>query len=96
MACCLAGPTNPRAVGPRVLHFSRCPNVNPQDCPELWPETQHSLLTPNKPLGCCQVPAGKEVGKGRKRKRRKGCVEAAKSTALASGSQLVGRPRCLG
>lgn len=29
MAQCLALPANHRAAGPRVLHTSRCPNVNP-------------------------------------------------------------------
>lgn len=35
-AWCL--PANHRAAGPRVLHIRRCPNVNPQGCPGLWPD----------------------------------------------------------
>lgn len=72
MALCLALPANHRAAGPWVLHISRCPNMNPQGWPGLWPDAQHSRLTPSGPL-VCQVPAGTEVwGRAEERKRRKG------------------------
>lgn len=46
----------------QVLHVSRCPNVNPQG----WPlgsgqDAQHSLLSPSRPSGGCQVLAGTGV-----------------------------------
>lgn len=70
-AGCLALPANHSAAGPRVSHMSRCPDVTPQRWPGLWPDAQHSLLTPGGPLGDCQVSTGAEVGghKGRKEER---------------------------
>lgn len=76
MAQCLALSANHRAAGPRVLHTSRCPNVNPQGCPGRWPDAQRSLLTLSGPLRCRQVPVGTEVGRGaEKKKKRKGLCE---------------------
>lgn len=76
MARCLALPANHRAAGPGVLPISRCPNVNPQGWPGLWPDAHHSLLIPSGPLGGCQVPTGTEVGRGpEERKGRKGLCE---------------------
>ena len=71
---CLVLPANHRVACLRVLHVSKCPNVNPQGWPGLWPDAQHSLLSPSKPLGGCQVLAGAGVagvGWGEKRKGRK-------------------------
>lgn len=79
MAECQVFPASHQAVGPGVLHISGCPNVNPQRWPGLWPDAQHSLLTPSGPLGCRQVPAGTVGGgvaeKRKRQKRRKGLCE---------------------
>lgn len=91
MAQCLALPANRRAAGPRVLHISRCPNVNPQGCPGRWPDAQHSLLTLSGPLRCRQVPVGTEVGRGQKRRRKeRAYVKAAGEAVLAWGSEPRG------
>lgn len=84
MARCQIFPANHRMAGYRVLHINRCPNMNPQSWPGLWPDSQHCLLTPSSPLGCRQVPAGTEVGRGQRRGREeRACVKA-------TGSELTG------
>ena len=84
MAGCQVLPANHRAVGPRVLHTSRCPNVNPQSWPGLWPDAQHSLLTPSRPLGCCQVPTGTEGGDGEEEETEE------RDFVKAAGPELTG------
>lgn len=80
-AGCLALPANHSAAGPRVSHISRCPDVTPQRWPGLWPDAQHSLLTPSGPLRVCQVSTGTEVGRHKGRKEERACVQAASGGA---------------
>lgn len=64
--------------------------MNPQGWPGLWPDAQHSLLTPSRPLRGCQMPAGVEVGNRAEQKGRRACVKAAGGAVPADGSKLAG------
>ena len=87
---------------PRVLHVSRCPNVNPQGWPGLWPDAQHSLLSPSRPLGGCQVLAGTRVAgvAGERREEGKKGLEWRQLVGLSSPVvlhlQVDRRSRCSG
>lgn len=89
MARCLVLPANHRATGPRVPHISRCPNMNPQGWPGLWPDAWHSLPTPSRPLEGCQVSAGTEGRRQKGRREKRACVKAARGVVPANVSKLA-------